>query len=386
MYLSLIDSKGNIVEQYTLNDIININKGVEYKTDYHKLLDYREKERENARESWQSIENIKNLKEGYLSQVINKITNLMIKYNAIVVLEDLNFGFMRGRQKFEKQVYQKFERMLIDKLNYLVKKDIAPNEPGGLLHGYQLTNQFDSFIKLGKQSGFLYYIPAWNTSKMDPVTGYVNFFYIRYENENNAKDFFKKFDDIRYNKDEEYFEFDVDYSKFGTRAEGTKQKWKICSYGDRVKTYRNPEKNNEWDSVEINITDELKTLFSDFNINYEAENLKKNILSTNGKDFWEKFTNLFKLVIQMRNSITGTTIDYIISPVADRNGEFFDSRKQKEGLPKDADANGAYNIARKGLWVIEQIKNTSDDKLKNVKLAVSNKEWLEFIQNKEYEN
>ena len=386
LYLSLIDSNGKIVEQYTLNDIINTNKGIEYKTDYHKLLDYREKEREIARESWQSIENIKNLKEGYLSQVINKITDLMIKYNAIVVLEDLNFGFMRGRQKFEKQVYQKFEKMLIDKLNYLVKKDIDENQPGGLLHAYQLTNQFESFKKLGKQSGFLYYIPAWNTSKMDPVTGYVNFFYVRYENENKAKEFFKKFDDIKYNTKEEYFEFYIDYSKFGNRAEGAKQKWTICSYGDRIKTFRNPEKNSQWDSKEVNVTREFIELFNQYNVNYMSNNVKEEILSVGGKDFWERLTNLFKLVIQMRNSMTGTTTDYIISPVADDNGEFFDSRKQKSWLPKDADANGAYNIARKGLWVIKQIKDTPDDKLKNVKLAVSNKEWLGFIQNKEYED
>ena len=117
-----------------------------------------------------------------------------------------------------------------------------------------------------------------------------------------------------------------------------------------------------------------------------SNNVKEEILSVGGKDFWERLTNLFKLVIQMRNSMTGTTTDYIISPVADDNGEFFDSRKQKSWLPKDADANGAYNIARKGLWVIKQIKDTPDDKLKNVKLAVSNKEWLGFIQNKEYED
>ena len=50
-----------------------------------------------ARQSWQTIETIKELKEGYLSQVIHKITQLMVKYHAIVVLEDLNMGFMRGR-------------------------------------------------------------------------------------------------------------------------------------------------------------------------------------------------------------------------------------------------------------------------------------------------
>ena len=78
--------------------------------------------REDARKSWRKIENIKELKEGYLSQVIHKIGQLMIEYNAIVVMEDLNFGFKRGRFKVEKQVYQKFEKMLIDKLNFLADK------------------------------------------------------------------------------------------------------------------------------------------------------------------------------------------------------------------------------------------------------------------------
>ena len=137
LYLSVIDLKGNIVEQYSLNEIINNvtknGKSYSFKTDYHSLLDKREEERLKARQSWKTIEGIKDLKEGYLSQVIHKISELMIKYNAIVVMEDLNFGFMRGRQKVEKQVYQKFEQMLIDKLNYLVDKKANPLSNGGCL-------------------------------------------------------------------------------------------------------------------------------------------------------------------------------------------------------------------------------------------------------------
>ena len=124
----------------------------------------------------------------------------MVKYHAIVVLEDLNMGFMRGRQKVEKQVYQKFEKMLIDKLNYLVDKKADASVSGGLLNAYQLTSKFDSFQKLGKQSGFLFYIPAWNTSKIDPVTGFVNLLDARYQNVEKAKAFFSKFDAIRYKR------------------------------------------------------------------------------------------------------------------------------------------------------------------------------------------
>ncbi|HRF58009.1 MAG TPA: type V CRISPR-associated protein Cas12a/Cpf1, partial [Campylobacterales bacterium] len=159
LYVSLIDAKGRIVEQYSLNQIINSYNGKEHIIDYHNKLAKKEDERAKARVEWGSVENIKELKEGYMSHVIHRIATLMAEHNAIVVLEDLNFGFKRGRFKVEKQVYQKFEKMLIDKLNYLVDKQKSPSEIGGVLKALQLTNKFESFEKMGKQSGFLYYVP-----------------------------------------------------------------------------------------------------------------------------------------------------------------------------------------------------------------------------------
>ena len=43
------------------------------------------------------------------------------------------------------------------------------NPEGGVLNAYQLTNKFETFNKIGKQSGVLYYIPAWCTSKIDQL-------------------------------------------------------------------------------------------------------------------------------------------------------------------------------------------------------------------------
>lgn len=381
LYLSLIDLKGNIKEQFSLNEIVNEYNGNTYKTNYHSLLDMKEKEREKARESWQTIENIKDLKEGYLSQVVHKITQLMVKYNAIAVLEDLNFGFMRGRQKVEKSVYQQFEHKLIDKLNYLVDKKLDANSYGGLLHAYQLTNKFESFQRLGKQSGFLFYIPAWMTSKMDPTTGFVNLFDTRYENETKAKVFFEKFDSIKYNAQKDWFEFAFDYNNFTTKAEGTRTTWTLCTFGNRIDTFRNAEKNSQWDNKEINLTEAFKHFLSDNNIEVNSD-LKSSILKQCGKTFWESLLHLMRLTLQMRNSITGTDTDYLISPVSNDKGEFYDSRTCSNSLPKNADANGAYNIARKGLWVIEQIKQSDD--LKKLNLAITNKEWLQFAQQKPY--
>lgn len=383
LYLTVIDMKGQIKEQYSLNEIVNTYKGNEYRTNYHELLSKREDERMKARQSWQTIENIKELKEGYLSQVIHKISELMVKYNAIVVLEDLNMGFMRGRQKVEASVYQKFEKMLIDKLNYLADKKKNPEEEGGILNAYQLTNKFTSFQKMGRQSGFLFYTQAWNTSKIDPVTGFVNLFDTRYETREKAKAFFCKFDFIRYNRDKDWFEFAFDYNKFTTKAEGTHTQWTLCTYGKRMETFRDEKQNSQWTSQECDLTDKFKEFFAEYEIDIHT-NLKEVIAQQDSTDFFKGLFYLFKLTLQMRNSKTGTDIDYMQSPVADANGNFYNSELCDNSLPKNADANGAYNIARKGLWIVRQIK-ASDD-LRNLKLAISNKEWLQFAQNKPYLN
>lgn len=377
LYLVVIDMKGRICEQFSLNELVTEYNGQKYATNYHDLLQNKEDERLKARQSWQSIENIKELKEGYLSQVIHKISEMMVKYNAIVVLEDLNGGFMRGRQKVEKQVYQKFEKMLIDKLNYLVFKHQPEDLPGGVLHAYQFTNKFESFTRLGKQSGFLYYIPAWNTSKIDPTTGFVNLFDVHYESIEKSKAFFGKFKSIRYNSEHDWFEFSFDYTDFTKKAEGTRSKWTLCTYGNRVKTFRNETKNSQWDSKEIDLTEEFKKLFKKANIDIHG-NIKEELANMNDKEFFTSLMDLFKLLLQMRNSVTGTEIDYLISPVSNEQGTIYDSRHVSSDLPKNADANGAYNIARKGLMLIQRIKNADDSAKPDLK--ITNKEWLIFAQ------
>ncbi len=60
---------------------------------------------EPRRQEWGVIETINKLKEGYLSQVIHKLDDLMIENNAIIGDGRFELGFKRGRQKVEKQVY-----------------------------------------------------------------------------------------------------------------------------------------------------------------------------------------------------------------------------------------------------------------------------------------
>ena len=383
LYLSLIDLKGNIVMQKSLNILKDDHNAKE--TDYKGLLTEREGENKEARRNWKKIANIKDLKRGYLSQVVHIISKMMVEYNAIVVLEDLNPGFIRGRQKIERNVYEQFERKLIDKLNFYVDKHKDAYETGGLLHALQLTSEFKNFKKSEHQNGCLFYIPAWNTSKIDPATGFVNLFNTKYTNAVEAQEYFSKFDEIRYNEEKDWFEFEFDYDKFTQKAHGTRTKWTLCTYGMRLRSFKNPAKQYNWDSEVVALTDEFKRILGEAGIDIH-ENLKDAIRNLEGKrrKYLEPLMLFMKLLLQLRNSRKNPEEDYILSPVADENGIFYDSRSCGDQLPENADANGAYNIARKGLMLVEQIKDAED--LDNVKFDISNKAWLNFAQQKPYKN
>lgn len=389
-YYSVIDSEGNIIEQDSFHVIRNEYNGTTYETDYHYILSQKEKERDESRKSWESIGKIKEVKEGYLSQVVHKIAQLMVKHNAIVVFEDLNLGFKRGQMKFERQVYQKLEKMLIDKLNDLVFKDRTPNEPGGVLNAYQLAEPFKGFKYMGKQTGFIFYVQAANTSKIDPVTGFTNFIYPKYENEIQAKELIAKFTSIRYNKENDYFEFTASHNSFVKNEEAKldrDKEWIICTYGKerwhfntKSKTSRNvPQYLCE------DVSENLKKLFVENGIQYEnGVDIKNSILNSFNAKFYETLLWNLRIVLQLRYTYKDKDgeQDYILSPVA----PFFDSRKANATQPQNADANGAYNIAKKGLLVLKRLRGEEGyekyDKKGKPDLFITNKEWLEFAQNK----
>ena len=365
-YYALINENGEILEQGSLNAPTDGK-------DYQNILDKREKERDEARKSWTTIEKIKDLKEGYLSQVVSRITRLMVEHNAVIVFEDLNWGFKRGRFKIEKQVYQKLEKAIISKLNYLVLKDRENDEPGGLLNALQLTARFESFSKLRKQTGFVFYVPASYTSKICPSTGFVDLLRPRYESIEKTRAFFQIFEKIFFNKKKGYFEFHFNYKNFPRIKEQNWPTWKACSHSTRLENFKD---NGIWETREIDLTNEIKSLLKQNSISfYNEQCLIKRISEQSKSDFLKSFIRLFRLTIQMRNSKKETNEDWLISPIKDNNGFFFDSRDAGPSMPKDADANGAYHIALKGRLLIDQIKK--DDKKSP---DLSNACWFRYIQ------
>lgn len=90
-----------------------------------------------------------------MGSLINEICQLILKYNAMVILEDYSFAMVkRDKQPFTMQ----FATNLLHKLNYLVTKEAKPMEPGGILNGYQLTPKVESLAAFANQIGCVFFV------------------------------------------------------------------------------------------------------------------------------------------------------------------------------------------------------------------------------------
>lgn len=414
-YYSLVDISGRIAHQGTLNvPFVDKNgkprtvkakkrsldkDGREQETevecrDYNDLLDARAGDRDYARKNWQTIGTIKELKGGYISQVVHKIAMLATEKPTFIVLEDLNVGFMRGRQKIEKSVYQKFELALAKKFNFLVdkSKDGKYDETGSVFKALQLTPPVNNYgdIEKRKQAGVVLYVRPDYTSQTDPTTGWRKIIYLK-----------KAKDDVVKQQIADYFSdigFDgKDYFFVCKKDENTDKEWTLYSGKngeglDRYHKERGIDK-GEWKAVKKDIVEMLNGIFPEgiFDktrslyaqiVDEGIEPQKIDALHT----AWESLRFTIHLIQQIRN--TGKpddrrNADFILSPVRDENGNHFDSRtywdKEQRGefaeLPSSGDANGAYNIARKGIILNEHIRH-------DLKPYIRDEEWDAWLAGK----
>lgn len=375
--ICVLDPKGNVLENRSLNVIEQASGSEPKKTDYAKLLESRENQRMAERKSWESVEGIKQLKDGYIGQVVRILADLMLKYDAVIAIEDMSLGFKQQRQKIEKAVYQQLEARLISKLNLLVNKSAEPDEPGGIYRAYQLTAPFESFDKIGKQTGFIFYVSPWKITEIDSNTGFVNLFDTRYTNIPAAKAFWHAFDRIVYDEEVRAYRFDFDYSYFISenrlkQLDGCRMKWSVFSHGERIRAVRGDKGINY---KPIDLTESITGLLNDHGIDESSADLRETLCSMTDKSFHEELLALFGLIVQMRSGSN------IVSPIMDlATGSFFEAPK---------DDNSAYNIARKGLMIVNRIKSASEEALtaragdkttKPVSLSISSSDWLQHIQ------
>lgn len=395
-YYALVDQEGKILDQGTLNMPFLDKEGnsrtikAEKRTidkegkekieivecaDYNELLVARSGDRDYARKNWQTIGTIKELKDGYISQVVRKIADLAI-FNetgtpSFIVLENLNIGFKRGRQKIEKQVYQKLELALAKKLNFFVDKNAPVGETGSVGRALQLTPPINNFGDLDKrqQFGIMLYARADYTSQTDPVTGWRKSIYLKKGSEEYIKQqVLREFKEIGFDGKDYYF----DYTEKNIGKEWRLYSGKNGVSLDRFRGERDGDK-NQWVSTSQDIVKILDSIFEAFDPNRsllsqivdDGLNPKK----INEYTGWESLRFAIDLIQQIRN--TGEKEednDFILSPVRDESGNHFDSRKASKNQPNSGDANGAYNIARKGIIMNEHIK-------RGFSLLVRDEEW-----------
>jgi len=413
LYYTVINLKGEIIEQKSLNRITtkelqneqevkydtingehknvrleNTGKLVKY-ADYHVLLDYFEKKRKESRQSWQEIGNIKELKSGYLSHVVHKLYQLILKYNGIVILEDLNAGFkLKQTAKVEKAVYQKFEMALAKKLNYLVLKndiedtelEILPSEKGGVLNAYQLTPVIGAgdvkIFERSKQWGNIFYVTPDYTSSIDPITGWRKHIYVKNsETIENIQVMFNPDTGIN-------ISYDITHECFVLRyKEPTLNKeWNLYAFKGLERCRWNPKTRSQ---DKYDIFDLFGNLFAKYV--ERSGSLNAQILDDKENFNWKSLIFYWNLLNEIRYTDKDGR-DVIQSPVwSDKINSFFDTRKveivgengENSEYPINGDANGAFNIARKGLILVDRIKKMD----KKPDLFISKSDWDAFVIN-----
>ena len=226
---------------------------------------------------------------------------------------------------------------------------------------------------------WLYFLcPSRIYIKIDPTTGFINIFNTKEcTNAQTIKAFLENFDSIRYSAAKAAFAFDFDYRKFNPRQTDYRNKWTVFS----LKEAWNQEKDKnsgKFSAVFHNPTEEIKSAVENTGATIaDGFDLLALLRTTPANDasasFFKNIFYAFKLSVALRHS--SKEEDRIISPVINSNGEFFTSQiKKNNPLPQDADANGAYHIALKGLYLLKH--GIKDGKLGKI----TQEEWLKFAQ------
>lgn len=359
IYYSLLTPEGKLIKTESFNTIPV--KGKEQPVDYLAKLETKETERKEARVNWQAITNIKDLKEGYISQVVKHLADMVIEYNAVIVFENLNSGFKRGRQKIERQVYQKLELALAKKLNYLVQKEKQSIAPGGMLNGYQLTPAVNNYQDIEKwtQVGNLLYVQASYTSITDPATGFrKNLYLSKNVSEAQMQEQVFKLKEISWNQKYNCFRITYNPHDFSPRDIDAD-----CTIYSCVERYINSkDESGNWKSELVGMTEKMNLLFQKHlpNLVRNSSILEqiKEQKDTLPAEFFRTLIAHLNLILQLRNSkIHGKedVEDFIQSPVE----PFFDSRYPEKNAPhlqeiRNGDANGAYHIGLRGLEVLRK--------------------------------
>lgn len=372
--ISVTAPDGTIVEQRNFNVFDNF--------DYRRKLAERKKERIENKQNWDAVNDIKNLKMGYLSRVKGEIAKLVRKYNCVIAMERLDPEFKNSRSSFETNVYEQFERELIKMFGLLMDKDSSDR----VNEAVQLADPCETETKRTKhpQNGIVFFInPSW-ISRTDPVTGFADMFLPFYESKEKAVELMSKTEGFRYNPKSGRFVLSFRYGKvLPERETGDPNRvWEVETYGSRIENVLDFEENPKgmWKDIVYNLTPDMRKLLEDNGVKYlDGKDIVPR-LADRTAEFWKEFFHLLRLTMKLNNWDSANREFRMVGCTA-RNGRFFDSHTATENLPGDADINAARNIARKAHIVLRRIREYDPESgAKAPSLIVKDQEWFDRVQ------
>lgn len=359
---------GTILEQGHLNTIDGYN--------YQALLASLERSRTKSRQDWTALESIKDTKAGYLSLATTEILSLAAKWNCVIAMESLAGDFKERRQRFERNVYQQFERDLCTRLQFCEQEDRHILEGLQLSRGDLSIEESNSYY----QNGVLFFVNPWMISRTVPGQPFIAVRYIETDKLEQAKSFFAKLKKAVYDKKDNVFEFTFPESAIYDLPEGVPdQDVTICTYGERVinrKDYTNY--NTPVDEIHL-LSQEMMKALQDEGITISGD-MAEAITSTGKLSFYQKVAGVLNLAMRPTSLYAAQrNKEYRINGcVRLKDGSFYDSRFAPDGMPKDGDALAAWNVARKCHIFLRQIRESGDA---FPKLSLSNADWIKFVRN-----
>ena len=213
IYLTLIDANGKVIEQRSLNRLKDPHIGTE--TDYYSNIQTRLRQKmqiqrdlqsnvAHIESAWNKEDQIKGLKEGYISQVVSLIANYMLDGKTVLVMEDAR-NAIRGAL-FDAPILTSMQRQIIAKLACLRLRDIPLGQPGSINKPICLAKQVTSNNDLIGRNGMIYIADmCFFNKRIDHTTGFVNMLPGKELSVKDYKELINSFDDIHFDTQRQVF-------------------------------------------------------------------------------------------------------------------------------------------------------------------------------------
>lgn len=357
---------GRILDQGHFNTIDGYN--------YQALLASLERSRTRSRRDWDEVESIKNTKAGYLSLATTEILTLAAKWDCVIAMESLNADFKEKRQRFERNVYQQFERDLCTRLQYNELEDRPVTEGLQLTRGDMSLEESNNY----PQNGVLFFVSPWMISRTVPGQPFVAIRPIDAERLDKAQAFFGRLKKAVYDAKDNVFEFTFPESALQSLPEGVEDRdVTVCTYGERVVNridYQNF--NTPYDEVHLLSQEMMKTL-QDAGIAVSGD-MAEAIRDKGVLKFYQQVARNLNLAMRPTSLYAAQRNKEfrVHGCVRGADGAFYDSRFAPDGMPKDGDTLAAWNVARKCHLFLKTIRETEQ----NARLTVTSADWIKLAR------